>query len=63
MITFQHPVHGPCEVIDKNPVTERTRSVLVRRVKDDAKLYVSVTHLESAEPAAAEAESPTPPAS
>lgn len=48
-------------MIDKNTITERTRSMLCRRLADDAKLYLSVKYLEAAEPTAAEAESPMPP--
>lgn len=49
-MTFKHPVHGDCEVIDKAEITERTKSVLVRRIKDDAKLYVSASYLPKPEP-------------
>lgn len=48
-MTFKHPVHGDCEVIDKAEITERTKSVLVRRVKDDAKLYVSSSYFKQDE--------------
>jgi len=47
---FNHTVHGECEVIDKNPITERTRSVLVRRLKDGANLYLSASHLPKPPP-------------
>jgi len=40
---FTHPVHGPCEVIDKQ-FTERSKTVLVRTAAG-ACLYVSTKWL------------------
>lgn len=52
--TFIHPVHGECQVVDKREITPTTRSVLCRRVKDSAHLYLSTSYLPKPEPEPAE---------
>lgn len=61
MIAFDHPVHGRCEVIDK-ALNPRSKSVLVNRVRDGAKLYLSTTYLETADESPGESSAPTSPA-